>query len=77
MRGAEKSLKLRDDDACLAKFQGGDGGGGGEGGEERSWHLTEVGLAGAGENFKNPKISLVLALSITVGGSFFFGSSTT
>ena len=75
MRGAEKSLELRDDDARLAKFQGGDGGGGGEGGEERSWHFTEVGLAGAGENLNNPKISL--ALSITVGQSFFLGSSTT
>ena len=54
MRGAEKSLKLRDDNARLAKFQGGDGGGGGgEGGEERSWHLTEVSLAGAGKNLKN------------------------
>ena len=56
MRGAEKSLKLRDDDAGLAKFQGEDGGGGGEGGEESCWHLTDVRLAGTGENLNNPKI---------------------
>lgn len=46
--GAKQRLKLRYDDSCLAKLQGGDGGG--EAGEESCWHISQVGLAGAGGN---------------------------
>ena len=46
--GAKQRLKLRYDDSCLAKLQGGDGGG--EAGEESCRHISQVGLAGAGGN---------------------------
>ena len=64
--GAKQRLKLRYDDSCLAKLQGGDGGGGGEAGEESCWHISQVGLAGAGGNLtKMAQTQRALGLILT------------
>ena len=62
--GAKQRLKLRYDDSCLAKLQGGDGGG--EAGEESCRHISQVGLAGAGGNLtKMAQTQRALGLILT------------